>query len=424
MKRIRLIAIITMAALIGSSVFYSCNKDENISSIETKSIKAKFIGEISLMENPYPAEDYLLNKEDPEEEKLDRQLYEIGLVAKHFFKDASLNRYIIENAVERANDCIDLRSFKTWPPVLKGEYPAEKIDELQKILDGTKLTCISRNPETYGKVENYIPAIFVANIENADPEKMPIFSPGVFVNEDLPGMDKFEDCIVVWCFNKETGEFEEGLMSEEMALATTSPLFIVDNASEVMIERKKGNNVGGWTSSPCSYDVVTTEMKTNYYSSYEHQINVRYENSGKSELCVASYLINENGAAHGVVNASGWHLIDKVKKADVGKLLRKWVTFCRPNAVGYSDVTPFGCNYLFWNTFERDWAKSLKNLGIATKNGTTIYLAGNMKSETNWFQFDPSIVKNNPVDFMYIFSAWSKMHNGAAGKLGVWRIQP
>lgn len=197
MKKNKIFTAITLTAVIGAGVFFACKKDEMTSSFPKKKIQKKIDGDFTFLENPYPIEEYLSNPEDLDEETLDEQLYEIGLIAKQFFKNTNLNHYIIEKAISRANDCIDLRTFREWPSVAAREYPNEIIDELQTILESTQLKYISKNLEVYGQEEYYIPAIFVANIENADPHKMPIFSSGVYVNEDLPGMEEYEDYIVV-----------------------------------------------------------------------------------------------------------------------------------------------------------------------------------------------------------------------------------
>ena len=414
---ITLIAVI----VVTGTVFYACKKDavNPKSNVSVKNLKS-FGGDISLVENPYSIEEYLSAVEDPDEQRLDRQLYEIGLIARDLFKDNRLNHYIMEHAGQRANDCIDLRTFKEWPMMKAGDCPPETIEELQKILDKTNLTYISKNPEVYGTVEHYIPAIFVANLKNADPNKMPIFSAGVYVNEEFPGMEEFDDYIVVWYFDPETKEFKEALMNEQMALTTSHPLFIVDNASEEVTNRQKsGNNNGGGASGHCDESNVTGEMKQIKLSSSNYKINHRYESSGKSEFCVAAEFIDENGRFLWVIDPNCWYRIAKVEKRDIGKQIYKWTPFWLPNSTISHDAVPFECNFLFWNTFERDWAKTPKDLGVATENNCTIHLLGRMKSESNWYAYHPDDVKNNPLDFAYIFHNWYKNHQNNNGNLGI-----
>ena len=427
MKRTSFLKIAATTALVLlSTLFFACKKDVLNPEVNAsvKNLKS-FGGDISLVENPYQTEEYLSATEDPDEQRLDRQLYEIGLIARNLFKDNRLNHYIMENAGQWENDCIDLRTFREWPLVQTGEYNPETLDELERVLSVTNLTYISKNPEVYGTVEHYIPAIFVANLENADPNKTPIISAGVYVNEEFSGMEEFDDYIVVWYFDMEKKEFIEGLMNEEMALRTTHPLFIVDNASEEMTKRHKSTNrLEGATQifyPPCSEESVKPAMRRISLSSNEYQINHRYETSGKSEFCVASSHINEHGVSHWIISPNLWYMVDKVKKEDIGKPLSKWTTFWYPVDVYSMDLVPFDCNYLFWNTFERDWAKSPKDLGKATENNCTIYLGGNMKSESDWYAYKPDFVKHYPLNLSFIFWQGSDHYANNNGYIDIWR---
>ena len=408
------LAVVLIAGV--ATIFYACKKDEN-SSKQQNGTPAKAFQcsnvDIAFIENPYSIEQHITNPEDLDDEMLDRQLYEIALKAKFLFTNTDLNRFIIDKAGERANDCIDLRTFKEWPSVNTGKYPAKAVNELAATLQSTNLQYISKNPEVYGQMEHYIPALFVVNLENADPNKMPIFSPGIFVNEDLTNMESCEDCIIIWYFDKERNDFVEGVMSEEMALTTTHPIFIVDNACEEVTNRLKTDDMSGGKAVCTSNIPITEPMRRAYYSSNEYQINIGYEGVGKSEFCAVGVLIDENGANSRINSASngiGWWLIDKVAKKDIGKLLSKWVTFCRPWDIYTPDVVPFECNYVIWNTFERDWARSPKPLGRATANGKTIYLDGNMKNNSNWYAYDPHDNSSsfnfavNRLDLPYIFN--------------------
>ena len=384
-----------------------------------------FAYDIPFIENPHPIEEYLFNPDDIDDENIDRQLYEIGLRVRHLFKNTHLNHYIMEKAGQNINKCIDLRTFNSWAPLATGGYSAEIISEIQTIIEATNLQYISKNPEVAGQVEHYIPALFVVNIKNANPNKMPIFSPGISVNEDLPGMEMYEDYIVVWYYDPAVNGFVEGLMSEEMAMTTTHPLIVVDNASPKMTKPQKG---GGDDKETCTSTAPppTQNMKNARYRSYEYQINTRCEKTGKSEFCIDAALIDENGGGGYVVTEYDkpkhlHHLIAKVAKKDIGKSLSKWFGFCTITDVNLPDYVPFECNYLFWNTFERDWARSYKSLGKATANGKTIYLAGEMKYDSDWFAYNPIVVQNNPFDFASTFNDGYKTYQNPATKLTIHR---
>lgn len=292
-------------------------------------------------------------------------------------------------------------------------------------MENTHLTHVSKNPAVYGEIETYIPAIFVINADKADPSKMPIIGTGVMVNEDLPGMEEFEDNIIVWYFDESTGEFVEGLMDEETVLATTHPVFMIDNAcEELTIMPKQTIHSKG--------EVVTPRSGTNpeerfYLSSYEYQINSRNEGSGKSEFCVSGYIIDEDGD-HGSISrnenytANDYHLIAKVPKDAIGVEQSKWVTFARPRDIYISDFAPFQYTYVFWNSFERDGCRSKKPLIDANGNNIHVSIEGKMHFYSDWYAFNPTETNNNRLDLETIFNQWSKTYSNDNGKLTIWRI--
>ncbi|AEV31614.1 hypothetical protein Oweho_0599 [Owenweeksia hongkongensis DSM 17368] len=115
-----------------------------------------------------------------------------------------------------------------------------------------------------------------------------------------------------------------------------------------------------------------------------------------------------------------WKEIREVEKKDIGKLLGHWEQFITTNA---SPVAPYGSSYTYWNTFERDWYSSAKDLGNGSGNGKTVYLAGERKYSSEWYAYNPSVVKNNRVDYGTIYSSWAKWHNNSKGKFRLWRVE-
>ncbi len=257
--------------------------------------------------------------------------------------------------------------------------------------------------------------LLLGNIENADYTKQPIFSSGTYVNNQLAGQEHYEDYIVAWFADSE-GNFSEILLNEETTLTTTHPIFIIDNA-EVEITHRPKSRV------KVEQPKQLENMATSWYSSNEYQINHRYENSTHSEFCITSAQIDEKGLTYLIFrdfngNDTEWRTLADVHKNDINKLLYRWFSFCR------NDVLPFNQNFIFWNTYERDWAKSPKNLGYATKNGATIYLYGRRQYTSEWYAYNPAQLANNPVDLNTIYNSWAKWHDNSNGRLKIWRIQP
>lgn len=180
--------------------FNSCNKEKgetsqpSLTSVQTKSMEVDF----PIIENPLPMENYFVNKEDADDEIINNQLYEIGLVARFLFIDNILNDYIYSKASNNDNSCVDLRELTSDQELRELVDNKDAFDELKNIVDNVNLTHKSNNPEDNGKTEEYIPAIFVANIENADFNELPIFSPGIDVNPEIPGAEEYDDYLVAW----------------------------------------------------------------------------------------------------------------------------------------------------------------------------------------------------------------------------------
>lgn len=372
---------------------------------------------IPLIPNPRQTTDYLTNPEDKDDEKINKQLFEIGMVARELFTDNSYSEVIISEAKEHDNSCADLVNFIGIAKSLKSNKHTNTFSNLEQLLGKINLTHKSINPQKSGEIETYIPAIFVVNVETADFSKLPIISPGTYVNSSLPGMEEYEDYVVAW-YSDGMGGFNEILINEETAMSTTHPVFVIDNAEHGITKRPKST-----LKLKYSTPIDLKNQETAWYSSYEYQINHRYERSGKSEFCITGAHITESGSVELICRKQDgtyhlWKRISRVHKDDIGQLLFRWEQFCSNN------VTPLNSNYIFWNTYERDWAKSEKDLGTATENGTTIYLYGRRKYTSEWYAYHPDQFNNNAVDLNTIYNSWAKWYSNSKGKFRIWRIQP
>ena len=410
---------ITLTALFFSIALTGCEKDD-LTNSKIKSLKYNSL-DIDLIENPYTIDQHLNNLENTQETSMDRKLFQIATCLKDFFKTTDLNEYIISHASLHTNNCIDLRDFEKWEVLNKSEYSSEMIKKASDEILQINLTHISDNPNASG-LEQYIPAIFAINAETADPMEIPIIGTGVMANEELPNMNDCEDCMIVWFFDEATGQFVEGLLSEEMALRTSHPIFIIDNADEALTERPKQNN-----------DVIqepfikqgTSPEERFYLSSNEFKINIRYETTGKSEFCITGIHVTEDGT-YGDISRSAdyykdYHLVSKVSKNDIGVQLNKWVDFCKPYCIAIPDLYPMQYNYIYWNSFERDWARTKKPLGTIVVYNQPYYLYGNMHYISDWYAFDPDNLQNNRLDIENIYYNGSQLFENNKGSIKIWR---
>jgi hypothetical protein len=366
-----------LARLFSSLLFLSCQENKGLEN-ELLVNNEKFVlpdGQV-LSLNPKNILEYIDNEEDLDDNRIRTQRYEIGLLVRELFVDKKFNKVLIDIALTKANTAVSLQSFVNENGFLKsdGNIKQEIFTKLQTILCNMDFTHRSTNPLKKGEIEEYIPAIFLVNPELADFSKQPFITPGVAVNSEIAGLGKFDDYIVAWIAD-EDGDFHEVLINEEFAMTTNHPIFSVDNAENEMLNRKRAQNTFS------SLDLSTKNPSTAWYSTHEYRINYRYESNGDSEFTITAARIDPNGGANLVLRNDNstvtlFKEIASVDKDDVGKDLERWMQFCSEAPI------PFEQNFIFFNTYERDWWESDKSLGQATRNGTTIYLSGRRPSSS------------------------------------------
>lgn len=390
---------------------FSCSKEDQTDFANIQQNDQVYIKlDIPIITNPYPIESYLINEIDPDEEKICRHLLEIGIATRSLWLDQSFISRTLEKAAQSYNSCANLNELVSF---LHKKSTDQRYNQLAVAVKNADLTHLSQNPFNSVEIENYIPAIFIPNIETSDMNKSPIISSGIEVNSELPGMEEYEDYIVGW-YNDEDGNFIEILLNEEAAMTTTHPLFIIDNAEEEFTSMNKSLRTKPYQISSLKSASSSEEVHTN-----EYKINYRYENTGDSEFCITAALIDENGNAGFILYDGGikeWKRIAKVDKHDIGDQLHHWEQFCS------YEVEPYTSNFAFWNTWERDWAQSRKSLGSATANGKTIHLYGRRRFSSEWYGVNPDYLQDYPVDFEEIFYTWAKWYENSKGNLRFWKV--
>jgi hypothetical protein len=401
--------------LILFSLFIGCEKDNTKESSSVIKIEPNdpLLDNVPIIMNPYLTENYLTISIDKEDEKVNRNLFQLGISARELFRDNTFNSQIINNAKLNFNHSVNLLNIEPEGDLKSANEKLAKLKGLAKNID---LSHISNNPLKSGCIEQYVPAIYIPNIEIADNSKQPIISSGLEVDTKLDGLKEYEGYIVAWYYNKE-GKLKEILINEETAMSTTNPIFIIDNADNEMTSLSISERT---TASNFNPTLKSTQTIFSDWCSNEYQINYRYEGNEHSEFWYTGSHIDEDGFAVYVCYDCGYYTegakIADVEKEDIGKLLAHWFLVCS------NEVEPFNSNYLFYNTFERDWFRSEKSLGQPSANGTTVYLSGNMQYSGDWYAADPSDVGNHPIDFAYIYNNWAKWYENNKTRLRIWRV--
>lgn len=78
-------------------------------------------------------------------------------------------------------------------------------------------------------------------------------------------------------------------------------------------------------------------------------------------------------------------------------------------------------NYIYWNSFERDWARTKKTLGTIVVYNQPYYLYGNMHYESDWYAFDPNNLQNNRLNLVSLFNNGNQLFENNKGSIKIWR---
>gem|GEM_PF-2948153 len=266
------------------------------------------------------------------------------------------------------------------------------------------------------------PIILLINPDVADFNLPPIISAALEVNDDPK--QGINDCVAAW-FEDESGKVHEIIISEQEALKSKWPVFVLST-----IDKKDESNIisGAYKNEDLFSNISGSSAKKgtasiDYFSTKEYQINYRYESTGNSEFCIVTYRVVDTGTGwdtHWVYNDNNddSKKIDDIAKDEIGDLLSKWVFFI-------DSYTPYDDNYIFFNTFERDWYSGLKNLGqiYYPSGGSTLYIYGRMASSSDWYCNNPATYSwTDAVDEDYINYNWAQWYENYKGKIRVWRI--
>ena len=356
-------------ALVFTLITTSCVK-ENVSLQNNEQQVIYELNNVDLVPNKQDLNFLMKNPDDKDDEKISYQLYNLSLAIEPLIKDPVFNKQVIALAKENKNQTVSIKELAMLKPefktiindVLKSSNTS--IEKLEKEM--------TRDNGEY--IEHYIPSIFIPNLNTLDNDLQPILSPNIVANSDNDS--KLEDRIIAWYFTT-GGTKKEILISEEESLKTLNPLFILDNSEDVSNQTQIAT-LPSFISESTSAKVQAATFKSN-----EYRINHRYENSGKSEFTVTAWLIKPDGTFTWVHNANEWEIFYNVKKKDIGKDLSGWRFFANKD-------TPYGSNHYVYNTYERDWNNSWRSLGSYTANGTTIYLKGRRRYDSEWYAFSPN----------------------------------
>lgn len=332
---------------------------------------------------------------DEDELKLDNMLIQLAEATKEEIKDLNFNKKIIELAQSSNTGTVYYSQIKTSLPLIYDRINQRLASENTSIEDITSrmthapILPNSDFPET-AELEIYKPAIYIPNFDLVNSQLQPIISPNIEVEYQE------EDCIVGWYFD-ESGIQKTTLLSEKIAMETTNPIFILNHA----IPKCKMDLIGSFYSNVKKGNGL--EKSNTYFNSTKIKIKngYRYE-SGlgmKSEFCISGAIVRYNSPPVNflhITNNNDMSLkIREVKKSEVESSTMINVTSSHLN----QNLTPYNENLVYWNTFERDWNRTLQNFGNGSTFNQDWYVGGNARYSGDWYARTPNTVKDNSTNF-------------------------
>jgi hypothetical protein len=419
MKKIIIINLFGLIIVFGGILLAtSCENDYNTteSNFENHKLSPEInygLDNVPLLKTEDNIENLILNPNDKDDEKISGYLYELSLAIRELIKDSNFNKTVIEMAKISGNKTANILELESYSPeyynIINSRLQNKDLS-ISTISMGLTHRPLHSNPEfpETETIEKYAPSIFIPNLEGLDESKQPIISPNVEVNCD--NNKDLENTIIAWYYTK-TGNLEEVLLSEETALNTTNPIFILDNAS--LTYKKNTAEIH-----PPNYNLKGMTTTTEFHSN-EFNINYRYESTGNSEFCIYALRVDPDSTIHWIYSSAGWKEIASVDKDDIGEDLSQWSFHC-------DNYTPYNDNSVFWNTFERDWSRSQKLLGeIKEEDGylSDVYFYGNMRYESDWYAWVPTTVGIHDTDLSYIYSNWAIWYSSWKFDIRIWRCE-
>ena len=393
--------LIILLLSIVTLFFFACSK-EDISIDENQNLFSEKVN--GFFKYQLDKDLLVINEEDQEDEAINWKLIEISEKLKPALLNSSVRNQIISLAKENEKEFVSLGKL------------IENIPEIRDLFKEVN----SFNGDSFSMTHqgtDYEAVINIPNIKIADFSLEPFISPGIEIedNDDLG----IRDNIFAWMLTDNI-VFEEVVISEKRAMATKNPLFVV--GPHPIEDADNIQNINDLPPVQQTQESSTAELRDPVaFHMNEYRINHRYEASGRSEFAMTAARIDPGGAVTGLVlrKSNGNYVselkLHEVKKKNIGKNLSGW----KHISIDYSPRNDY---FIFFNTYERDWYHSSKNLGGGTAYGTTVYLSGKRKYTSEYYAFSPYYTNNQRMDLAVIYNTWLQVTSNSKGHINIWRV--
>ncbi len=243
---------------------------------------------------------------------------------------------------------------------------------------------------------SYIGVMVIPNLENLDNNLPPIVSGGLELDESLDG-DLNDDIYAIQF--KEDGKQVPIILNEIEALNSEQPVMIFANGISDA-EFSHGTVFGEGLHVISTGKKFASTAKLNTYTQHFSLMHISIKDQAYFYEPLTSGTKN-NYAFTGVYfteeNVWGWLTVEN--PSDLSRINREFTKdecdgtkFLHWDEFWFVDEIwpqPTSTLTAFYNTFERDWAQSSKNLGSYTYSGVTANLVGKRKYTVDWYISDP-----------------------------------
>lgn len=334
--------------------------------------------------NSTPVDQIWREPNDLEEEQINKQMLQIAQQLATLPHNPEFNRYIFEQAKTNSRHVVSIEDI------------VQRFGLTEKVwwhgnLSIAPNTIETRSEEPCNLVhegEIYSPEIYVPNIEVAQVDSNPIFSPGL---QSLCPECGSDDDVLAWIVGEQNDTSTINI-NESTAMTIANPLFVVSLHFCGYVEGYDGRDEEQIISSDGdsgSIGAIDTRM-VSVFDINRFQINPDFEGwaDGDSEFYITASRIKSSGISETILK-EGNHTTLTKKIADVEDDALGTLIVLNPLVQFSNIVEPFGTNPIFFNTYERDWYASPKTLGMGTANNSTVIYDGNRKFLNEWFAFNP-----------------------------------
>lgn len=376
------------------------------------------------------------NPDDADDTKINNLLYQLSLATRELIKDPNFNREIIDLALASENNSANLLDLETSAPQYYSAINANLATfrlTLKSIEADLTHMPIAPNP-TYPQtaiVEQYVPSIYVPNLNNIDDNLQPLISPNIVVDGRFD--PSVEDNIITWYYQSSSSpNVTEIILSEATSITTRNPLFLIDNGVTTIVTVMDSQfspmlTANGPTTPNSQGAILSFSTKEISIESSDYKYETFW--GGRSEFCVMGIRIEPNGTVHWLYNNNTdlSKRITRFNDNEIGTIKNIWSHHADNWVLWASPWTPSvpqnGVNLVFWNTFERDWNRSAKGLGTVDGNSATFSLSGNRKYTSEWYAWIPSTTNLHFTRFLWVYNDWAHWNNSWKSKFRIWRVQ-